>query len=61
MRFIIRFVFLNFRYGVRDVFEPEDLTEGRNIPKVTKCVEELAKLAVKDPGSILAAKGELSA
>ena len=35
---------LNLRYGVRDVFEPEDLTELKNIPKVTKCVEELAKL-----------------
>ncbi len=51
----------NFRYGVRDVFEPEDLTEGRNIPKVTKCVDELAKLAHKDPGSILGAKSDVSA
>ncbi len=36
--------YLHARYGVRDVFEPEDLTELKNIPKVTKCVDELAKL-----------------
>jgi hypothetical protein len=58
---IMNHFFVNPRYGVRDVFDPEDLTEGRNIPKVTKCVDELAKLASKDPGSLLAAKGELSA
>ena len=32
------------RYGVVDVFEPEDLIELRNIPKVTKCLAQLSKL-----------------
>ena len=32
------------RYGVRDSFEPEDLLESKNVPQVTKCVEELAQL-----------------
>ena len=32
------------RYGVVDVFEPADLLEKRNIPKVTKCLAQLSKL-----------------
>ena len=32
------------RYGVVDVFEPEDLIELQNIPKVTKCLAQLSKL-----------------
>ena len=32
------------RYGVVDVFEPEDLLELKNIPKVTKCLAQLSKL-----------------
>ena len=32
------------RYGVVDVFDPEDLIELRNIPKVTKCLAQLSKL-----------------
>ena len=32
------------RYGVENVFEPEDLIEMRNIPKVTKCLAQLSKL-----------------
>ena len=32
------------RYGVGDVFEPEDLTELKNIPKVTKCLDQLYQL-----------------
>jgi hypothetical protein len=27
---------------VRQSFEPEDLVEAKNVPKVAKCVEELA-------------------
>ena len=29
---------------MRNSFEPEDLLESRNVPQVTRCVEELAKL-----------------
>ena len=32
------------RYGVRQSFAPEDLTELKNIEKVSKCVEELCNL-----------------
>ena len=32
------------RYGVVDVFEPEDLLELKDIPKVTKCLAQLSKL-----------------
>lgn len=32
------------RYGVVEVFEPEDLIELKNIPKVTKCLAQLSKL-----------------
>jgi hypothetical protein len=32
------------RYGVPDTFEPDDLIEMKNVPKVTKCVEELAEI-----------------
>merc|ERR1712066_59139 len=41
------------RYGVVDVFEPEDLIELRNIPKVTKCLAQLSKLAASDKDSLL--------
>lgn len=34
----------HFRYGVVDVFEPQDLIEMKNIPKVTKCLAQLSKL-----------------
>ena len=42
-------VFLIHRYGVHDVFEPKDLNESKNIPKVTRCICELSKLAHNDP------------
>jgi len=41
------------RYGVVDVFDPEDLIELRNIPKVTKCLAQLSKLAASDKDSLL--------
>jgi len=41
------------RYGVVDVFEPEDLIEMKNIPKVTKCLAQLSKLAASDKDSLL--------
>jgi hypothetical protein len=41
------------RYGVVDVFEPEDLIELRNIPKVTKCLAQLSKLAASDKTNLL--------
>ena len=41
------------RYGVVDVFEPEDLIELRNIPAVTKCLAQLSKLAASDKNSLL--------
>merc|ERR1711990_30329 len=41
------------RYGVVDVFEPEDLMELRNIPKVTKCLAQLSKLASSDKESLI--------
>jgi len=41
------------RYGVVDVFEPEDPIELRNIPKVTKCLAQLSKLAASDKDSLL--------
>ena len=37
-------VLSQFRYGVRDSFTPEDLLDCKNVPQVTRCVEELAKL-----------------
>lgn len=42
------------RYGVVDVFEIEDLIELKNIPKVTKCLAQLSKLAASDKDSLLA-------
>jgi len=42
------------RYGVVDVFEVEDLIELKNIPKVTKCLAQLSKLAASDKDSLLA-------
>merc|ERR1712004_347579 len=41
------------RYGVVDVFEPEDLLELKNIPKVTKCLAQLSKLAASDKDNLL--------
>jgi len=41
------------RYGVQDVFEVEDLLELRNIPKVTKCLIQLSKLAASDKENLL--------
>lgn len=41
------------RYGVVDVFEPEDLIELKNIPKVTKCLAQLSKLAASDKDNLL--------
>ena len=32
------------RYGVTDMFEPQDLMELRNIPKVTRTLAQLCKL-----------------
>ena len=42
------------RYGVVEVFEPEDLIELKNIPKVTACLAQLSKLAASDKKSLLA-------
>ena len=42
-----------FRYGVIDVFEAEDLLELKNIPKVTKCLAQLSKLAASDKDNLL--------
>jgi len=42
-----------FRYGVIDVFEAEDLLEMKNIPKVTKCLAQLSKLAASDKDNLL--------
>ena len=36
------------RYGVTELFEPADLMELRNIPKVTKSLAQLCKLATAD-------------
>jgi len=41
------------RYGVIDVFEVEDLIELKNIPKVTKCLAQLSKLAASDKDNLL--------
>ncbi|XP_059085964.1 uncharacterized protein LOC131882732 isoform X2 [Tigriopus californicus] len=41
------------RYGVVDVFEPQDLIEMKNIPKVTKCLAQLSKLAASDKDNLL--------
>jgi len=41
------------RYGVIDVFEAEDLIELKNIPKVTKCLAQLSKLAASDKDNLL--------
>ena len=40
-------------YGVRDLFAPEELVDGKNIRHVTHCIDELRQLAEKDPGNIL--------
>ena len=42
------------RYGVRDLFDPDELVEGKNIRHVTHCIDELRRIAEKDPGSVLA-------
>ena len=49
-------IFEMMRYGVRDLFNPDELVQGKNIRHVTHCIDELRQLAEKDPGSILAAK-----
>lgn len=36
------------RYGVSEVFEPEDMMEMRNIPKVTRALARLCRLAAAD-------------
>ena len=36
------------RYGVENVFDPEDLLELRNVNKVTKCLAQLSKLVRTD-------------
>lgn len=41
------------RYGVTDVFAVEDLLERRNIPKVTKCLAQLSKLAASDMDNLI--------
>ncbi|XP_040563235.1 uncharacterized protein [Lepeophtheirus salmonis] len=41
------------KYGVKDIFDPEDLLELRNVPKVTKCLYELSKLATSDKHNLL--------
>ena len=41
------------RYGVVDVFEADDLLELKNIPKVTKCLAQLSKLAASDKDNLL--------
>lgn len=42
------------RYGVVDVFEPEELIELKNVPKVTRCLAQLSKLAASDKDNLLA-------
>ena len=37
------------RYGVTDLFEPADLMEQRNIPKVTRSLAQLCKLVCERP------------
>ena len=41
------------RYGVTDLFDPEDLIELRNIPKVTRALVQLFRLASADPNNLL--------
>ena len=41
------------RYGVTELFEPADLMELRNIPKVTKSLAQLCKLATADSTNLL--------
>ena len=41
---IISNIYCRCRYGVTDMFEPEDLLELKNIPKVTKSLAQLSKL-----------------
>jgi hypothetical protein len=41
------------RYGVVDVFEPMDLIDLRNVPKVTKCLAQLSKLAASDKDNLI--------
>lgn len=41
------------RYGVTDLFEPADLMEQRNIPKVTRSLAQLCKLATADSSNLL--------
>lgn len=41
------------RYGVVDVFEPMDLIDLRNVPKVTRCLAQLSKLAASDKTNLV--------
>lgn len=41
------------RYGVMEVFEPDDLIQLKNIPKVTKCLAQLSKLAASDKDNLI--------
>jgi len=41
------------RYGVTEMFEPADLMEQRNIPKVTRSLAQLCKLATADSTNLL--------
>ncbi len=43
------------RYGVRELFSPEELVQGKNIRHVTHCIDELRHIAERDPGNILPA------
>jgi hypothetical protein len=46
------------RYGVKDLFDPEELVEGKNIRHVTKCIDELRQLAEKDKGRVLSSTAQ---
>ena len=41
------------KYGVHDVFSPEELVDMKNIHHVTKCINELHQLAENDKGALL--------
>lgn len=38
------FLFPRRKYGVKDVFACDDLLHHKNIPKVSRCIVQLAKL-----------------
>ena len=41
------------KYGVHNVFSPEELVDMKNIHHVTKCIDELHHLAENDKGALL--------